>query len=74
MIGMMVRIRSSFLARKSVRVKISANERPSSVVPAPVRTARNTELIATPQLYWVKRHPSPQISALKKRGKNSVRL
>ena len=49
MIGSTVSTRSVFLKRKPVRVTISAKARPSTVVPAPQHSARNSVFQATPQ-------------------------
>ena len=71
MIGSTVSTRSARLARKSVRVAISAKARPSSVVPAPTRTASSSEFQATPQLTRLCRQASPQILAVEQLGEEA---
>ncbi len=61
MIGSTVSTRSARLAGKSLRVAIRAKASPSSVVPAPTRTASSSEFHATPQLTRLCRQASPQI-------------
>ena len=60
MIGRMVRMRSRPLKRMVVRVAISANARPSAVVPMPTSTARNSVFQATPQRRFEVRQSRPQ--------------
>jgi hypothetical protein len=61
MIGRTLSTRRSTLYRKPVRVAMSANERPSAVVPTPTMSARKREFHATPQRSSDVRQSSPQI-------------
>ncbi|WP_233489698.1 hypothetical protein [Jannaschia rubra] len=61
MMGSTVRRRSAFLNKAFVRVVISANARPMSVVPVAVQTAGNKVRQVTPQLPEAVRHRRLQI-------------
>ncbi len=72
MIGSTVNARSRPLARKLVRVAISAKASPSAVVPTPTSTARNSVFQATPQRRLEWRQSRPQIDFSKVLPTNSL--
>src|ERR1700694_1488527 len=71
MIGRNDSARRSFLKRKSVRVAINANARPSAVVPAPVKSASKSVFHATPQRRPSDKQPIPQTLAVSNLPKNA---
>ena len=71
-IGSTVSTRSVFLKRKPVRVAISAKARPSTVVPAPQHSARNSVFHATPQRPPPDRQRRLQIFAAASRSSSSA--